>query len=148
MKQRLQIAAVALIASGLVWWSLASPLRGRWVGEFDGSVSGTVEFRIGVRGTSARGTMNGQTSSGEPFRADLEGQVGGGRLRATFVGSSRGGPLGIQFRGILESDLDPAGREPAAGTWRCALERAGQVIGEPLEGTFEVRRRRNQAPEG
>ena len=140
MKQRIQIALVLAVAAGLLWWSLASPLRGRWAGTFDGSVSGTVEFRIGVRGTSVSGTMTGQTSSGEPFSADLDGQVSGGYLQAGFTGSGRGGPLGIQFRGTLEGPLDPAGRAETSGTWRCALERAGQQIGETLEGSFTVRR--------
>lgn len=131
---------VAVAGALLVWWLLASPLRGRWSGDFDGSVSGTVEFEIGVRGNSASGRMVGTTSSGEPFRAEIEGRVSGDQLVATFVGSGRGGPLGVQFRGVMEGTLDATGRGPGNGVWRCVLERGGQQLSGELEGSWSVAR--------
>lgn len=132
------LVAAAALALALLWWSGLSPLRGRWVGNFDGSVVGTVTFNIGVRGTAVEGSMEGTVEGGEPFTAEITGRMVGSDLEASFLGRTRGGPLGIQFRGTMIGALEDSGQ--GLGTWRCELERAGQVLGPPLEGRWAVQR--------
>lgn len=137
-RQTLILVGLGLLAFGWLWWTSLSPLRGRWVGEFDGSVAGTATFHIGVRGTEVEGRMEGTVEGGEPFTAEITGRMVGSNLDASFLGSTRGGPLGIQFRGTMVGALEETGA--GQGTWRCELERAGQVLGSPLQGRWLVER--------
>jgi hypothetical protein len=111
-----------LLACGLVAAALggcSSPDRGWWRGTFDGTVTGTVEFEIGTRGTRLRGAMRGATRDGQPFEADLRGSLERGRIEATFEGRSRSGlGLPIRFDGALVGSL---GGGAGKGTWNARV---------------------------
>jgi hypothetical protein len=122
------VLLVLLGASGC-----ASPFRGDWSGTFDGTVTGTVSFEINTRGSALRGRMEGHTSDGQPFEAELEGNLAYGQVDASFRGTSQsdfGVPLIFegQMRGQLEGDAGAGGweatllaaRAPMAGTWTVA----------------------------
>jgi len=131
--RRLRLAALLLLgALPISSLACASPDRGWWRGTFDGTVSGTVEFEIGTRGTRMRGSMTGTTRDGQPFEGDLRGKLDRGRIEATFEGRSRTGlGLPIVFDGALVGSLaDGAGK----GTWsaRIALP---QMI---MDGSWSV----------
>ncbi|HVS15133.1 MAG TPA: hypothetical protein VMV46_14490 [Thermoanaerobaculia bacterium] len=127
-------AAALVLAAALVATApgCGSPDRGWWRGTFDGTVTGTVEFEIGTRGTRLRGSMHGATRDGQPFEADLRGTLDRGRIEATFEGRSRSG-LGLpaRFDGALVGSLrDGAGK----GTWNARVT-LPQMI---LEGSWSV----------
>lgn len=110
---RLSILVAALLMAGC-----QSPNRGIWRGDFVGSVSGQVEFRINSRGTRLTGTMKGETRDGQPFEAEMEGKVNGDYFYASFEGGSRSGALPVAFKGFLKGGLAAGLGE---GDWECEL---------------------------
>ena len=108
-----------------------SPNRGVWQGTFDGSVRGTVEFRINARGTRLSGSMSGSTRDGQPFRAELDGKIQGDHFYATFEGASRAGALPVAFAGFLRGTLADGRGE---GDWQCELA----VTRQKLAGEWAV----------
>jgi hypothetical protein len=97
----------------------SSPNRGYWQGTFEGGVSGTMQFTVNARGTSAEGRITGATSRGEKFEAEFEGSLNQGFLNARFQGSSQTGVgLPAGFRGELQGDLADG---EAAGSWKVDL---------------------------
>lgn len=112
--------AVVLGAAGLGGLASAcsSPNRGTWRGTFQGSVTGTVEFRINTSGTELDGSLTGQTSDGAPFNAEMEGKINGEFFYATFEGRADSGMRPIPFEGFLRGQL---GAGVATGDWECEL---------------------------
>jgi hypothetical protein len=108
---------VVLLLVGLLA-ACGSPNRGTWKGTFDGSMSGTVEFRINSRGTSLSGTFNGATSSGQPFEAEMEGKINEPYFYATFEGTSRTEIYPVPFEGFLRGEL---GSGKAGGEWETQI---------------------------
>ncbi len=129
-RRRSWAVAALLLCMGLAW-GCRSPNRGVWKGTFEGSVHGTVEFRINARGTRLSGSMAGATRENQPFRAEMEGTIHGDHFYATFEGASRAGALPVAFEGFLRGTL-AAGR--GAGDWQCELT----VTRQKLKGEWQV----------
>jgi hypothetical protein len=110
--------AFALLLVVGVLAACSSPNRGTWQGTFDGSLSGTVEFRIDSRGTSLSGTFEGATSSGQPFTAEMEGKINDRYFYATFKGTGRTEVYPVPFEGFLRGDL---GSGQANGDWEAQI---------------------------
>lgn len=101
----------------------SSPNRGHWSGDFDGSVSGVVEFEINARGTRIKGKMTGKTVNGEDFRATLEGILRQDFINADFQGLSQSSfGLPLRFKGNMTGSL---ARGAGAGDWKAELLSAG-----------------------
>lgn len=110
----------------------SSPNRGRWSGTFDGNVNGVVEFEINTRGTRLRGSMDGQTSTGEPFEAKIEGILRQDYIDAEFEGAATAGRgLPLRFEGRMTGSLAAARGE---GDWQATIK----VTGSPMAGTWQV----------
>lgn len=130
-------AGAVLLSLALLSWALLSlaacrsPNRGVWRGTFDGSVRGTVEFRINARGTRLSGSMSGATREQQPFRAEMSGKIQGDHFYATFTGASRAGALPVAFEGFLRGTL-AAGH--GSGDWQCELT----LTRQKLKGEWEV----------
>lgn len=131
--KRLRFSAVRLVVSLLtvlpmgVLLACSSPNRGVWKGSFDGSVSGTVEFRINSRGTKATGTIDGATSEGQAFKAEMEGTLDGEVIETKFEGRAVAGgviPI-VLFRGTMTGRLGDGNGD---GRWTAVLERSGQRL--------------------
>lgn len=133
-KPALQILASVGLLSALLPGLLAcsSPNRGVWRGEFGGSVSGVVEFRINTRGTELTGSMEGETRGHQPFSAEMEGKIRGGYFYATFEGTARSELRPIPFEGFLKGEIRDGAAE---GDWE-ADPRFGQF--GKLAGTWWV----------
>ncbi len=116
----------------LVFAACSSPNRGWWQGSFEGDVAGTMELSINARGTKAKGEVTGRLSSGEGFRAEFEGTLNQGFLRAELTGSSETS-VGLRagFEGLITGDL-AAGK--GAGQWKADLKPAGRQ----LEGEWQA----------
>ncbi len=108
----------SLLALVLLVAACQSPNRGSWAGTFDGSVAGTVEFRINARGTRLTGELSGETQDRQPFAAEMEGRLSGDRFYAKFAGKSRAGMLPVAFEGLMEGELKAGHGE---GEWSCEL---------------------------
>jgi hypothetical protein len=124
------LAAPALLL--LVLIGCSSPNRGVWKGSFDGSVSGVVELRINARGTKATGTIDGTTSDGQPFKAEMTGTLTGEVIQTRFEGRAVAGggivPIAL-FQGTMTGRLgggDGAGGS-GEGSWTAVL-RGGQRL--------------------
>lgn len=128
---RRRLGAAALLALLPLAAGCRSPNRGVWQGTFDGSVRGTVEFRINARGTRLTGSMSGATRDGQPFRAEMDGKIQGDHFYATFAGASRAGALPVAFEGFLRGTL-AAGH--GAGDWQCEIS----VTRQKLKGEWQV----------
>ncbi len=91
-----------------------------------------MEFSINSRGTRAQGKVTGTLRTGESFRAEFEGTLNRGYLRADLVGSSDT-DIGLRagFEGLISGDLD--GGE-ADGNWRADLRQARSH----LEGRWQA----------
>jgi hypothetical protein len=103
----------------------SSPNRGVWRGTFDGSVAGTVEFRISARGTSLTGTMEGSTRDRQPFHADLEGTIKGDYFYATFEGTGSAELRPVPFAGFMKGELRDGRGE---GDWEATLRFTEQEL--------------------
>jgi len=103
----------------------SSPNRGVWAGTFDGSVAGTVEFRINTRGTRLTGSLTGATRDGNPFHAEMEGKIEDQYFYATFEGKSLAGGLPVAFDGFLRGELQEG---KASGDWSCTLRLAQRKL--------------------
>jgi hypothetical protein len=123
MRVRQRLSVVAIAAAALAQLSCSSPNRGVWKGDFEGSVTGVVEFRINTSGTKLSGSMAGQTSDGAAFAAKMTGKITDDTFfYATFTGSAESGLRPIPFEGFLRGELG-AGR--AQGDWECTLRFTG-----------------------
>jgi hypothetical protein len=123
---------LSLVLGLLTFSSCSSPNRGSWAGTFDGDVSGTVEFRINARGTKVRGTMDGTTAQGEPFKASLEGILREDFLALDFEGAAAADQrLPLAFDGEMTGSLIE-GR--GTGDWLAKIRLAGMG----LNGTWQV----------
>jgi len=91
-----------------------------------------MELSINSRGTRAKGKVTGALSSGESFRAEFEGTLNQGYLRAKFEGSSETS-LGLRagFKGLITGDLENG---VGAGSWNADLRQAGRR----LEGQWQA----------
>lgn len=107
-----------LVLTAVVLAGCSSPNRGEWKGDFDGSVSGTVEFTINTRGTSLTGKMDGKTAGGEDFHATMKGTLRGVDLVAEFAGSATTDYRPVPFTGVMRGELL---RGQAHGTWECTI---------------------------
>ena len=123
--------AIAVLVSAGAFLACSSPNRGKWQGDFEGSVAGTVEFTINTRGTSLRGTMEGKTASGEDFHAKMKGTLAGDDLVAEFEGSATTDFRPVPFTGVLRGQLL---RGQAHGTWECTI----RFTESSMQGTFKV----------
>jgi hypothetical protein len=118
-------SALALLA--LAAACAPSPNRGTWRGEFAGSLSGVVEFRIDARGTELTGAIEGQTADGAPFSATMEGQIRDEHFYATFEGAGRAQLYRLPFTGFMRGRL---GAGAAEGDWEAELRgRGGKLAG-------------------
>ena len=97
-----------------------------------------MEFSINSRGTRAQGKVTGTLSSGESFRAEFEGTLNQGYLRADLVGSSDT-DFGLRagFEGLISGDLD--GGE-ADGNWRADLRQARSHLEGRWQATQDLTR--------
>jgi hypothetical protein len=109
----------------------SSPNRGEWSGTFAGSVSGNVEFKINSRGTTLTGKMEGTTSDGAPFHADMEGKISERYFYATFEGRTDTGLRPIPFEGFMKGEL---GDGKGAGDWDAKI----RFTETPMNGTWTV----------
>lgn len=125
-------AAVASCLALLALASCRSPNRGVWRGTFDGSVSGTVEFRISTSGRSLDGTMDGKTRDGQPFHAEMEGKTRDRYFHATFEGTSRTEMYPVKFEGFMTGELVEG---HGTGDWECQLALGASP---KLKGTWSV----------
>ena len=124
--------SVVALSVPLLLAACGSPNRGAWTGTFDGSVSGTVEFTINARGTSLTGTMEGKTSDGSPFHAEMEGKITDRYFYATFDGRTDTGLRPIPFEGLMKGELaDGQGQ----GEWDAKI----RFTQTPMNGTWTVR---------
>jgi hypothetical protein len=128
MRRRLAFAA---LVCGLWLAACSSPNRGKWQGDFDGSVAGTVEFTINTRGTSLRGTMEGKTASGEDFHAKMKGTLAGDDLVAEFEGSATTDFRPVPFTGVMRGQLLNG---QAHGTWECTI----RFTESSMQGSWKV----------
>lgn len=110
----------------------SSPNRGAWTGTFDGSVSGTVDFTIDARGNSLTGRMEGKTSDGSPFHAEMEGKITDRYFYATFEGRTDTGLRPIPFEGFMKGEL---GDGQGKGDWDAKI----RFTQTPMNGTWTVR---------
>lgn len=120
-------AAVALLSLA----ACNSPNRGVWRGTFDGSVAGTVEFRINARGTRLTGRMEGTTREGAAFHAEMEGSIHGDVFSATFEGRSDTDFRPVPFDGRMGGRLVVGDGQ---GDWRARL----RFTQEELHGSWNV----------
>lgn len=126
------LSVVAGLLPLAVLLACSSPNRGVWRGEFSGSVSGVVEFRINARGTRLTGSLEGETRGGQPFKADMEGKIQGEYFYATLEGAARTDLRPIPFEGFLKGEIRGGA---ASGDWE-ATPRVGQF--GKLEGRWQV----------
>jgi len=124
-------AFIALLLAVPLVAGCSSPNRGSWKGTFDGSVSGTVEFRINARGTSLTGKMEGTTESGAPFHAAMEGEIRGELFRADFEGKSDTDFRPVPFNGAMRGRL---GSGKGSGDWDARI----RFTQEELRGSWSV----------
>lgn len=130
---RLRSAALfALALAALAAAACApSPNRGTWRGDFAGSLSGVVEFRIDARGDELTGAIEGETSDGAPFTAEMEGRIEGEHFYATFEGAGRAELYRVPFTGFMRGRL---GAGTAEGDWEAEV----RARGGKLTGTWSV----------
>lgn len=126
--RRPAVAALALLALAVAGASCArSPNRGTWRGQFAGSLSGVVEFRIDARGSDLTGTIEGHTSDGAPFSAEMEGRIRDEHFYATFEGAGQAQLYRVPFEGFMRGRL---GAGTAEGDWEAELRgRGGKLAG-------------------
>lgn len=119
--------AASFVALLLVSSCAPSPNRGTWRGDFDGSLSGVVEFRIDARGGELTGSIEGETADGAPFTATMEGRIEGEHFYATFEGTGRARLYRLPFEGFMRGRL---GDGQAEGDWEANLRgRSGALRG-------------------
>lgn len=119
----LLVASLAVLAAGCA----RSPNRGTWRGDFEGSLSGVVEFRIDSRGDDLTGAIEGQTAEGAPFTAEMEGRIEGEHFYATFEGTGRAEVYRVPFTGFMRGRL---GAGTAEGDWEAEVRaRPGKLAG-------------------
>jgi hypothetical protein len=121
----------SVLAAFLLLAACRSPNRGVWQGTFDGSVAGTVEFRISARGASLTGTMEGTTRDRQSFQADLEGTIKGDYFYATFEGTGSAELRPVPFSGFMKGELRD-GR--GSGDWEATL----RFTQQKLRGAWRV----------
>jgi len=121
------LLALVVAAAVAVAACAPSPNRGTWRGEFAGSLSGVVEFRIDARGSELTGTIEGHTSDGAPFAADMEGRIRDEHFYATFEGAGQAQLYRVPFEGFMRGRL---GAGNADGEWEAELRgRGGKLAG-------------------
>lgn len=104
-----------------------SPNRGTWRGDFEGSLSGTVEFRIDARGSELTGTIEGTTSDGAPFQATMEGRIRDRHFYASFEGAGQAQLYRVPFTGFMRGQLAEGAAE---GDWEAEIRgRGGELAG-------------------
>lgn len=129
---RPRVSALRLLPAALALAALAagcapSPNRGTWRGDFAGSLSGVVEFRIDARGDELTGSIEGHTSDGAPFTAEMEGRIEGDHFYATFEGTGRAEIYRVPFTGFMRGRL---GAGTAEGDWEAEVRgRGGKMNG-------------------
>ncbi len=117
------VALVALTSAACA----PSPNRGTWRGDFAGSLSGVVEFRIDARGDELTGAIEGETADGAPFTAEMEGRIEGDHFYATFEGAGRAELYRVPFTGFMRGRL---GAGAAEGEWEAEVRaRGGRLTG-------------------
>lgn len=116
------LGALLLLAAG---GCAPSPNRGTWRGDFEGNLSGTVEFRIDARGSELTGSIEGKTSDGSPFTATMEGKLRGEHFYATFEGTGRSQLYRVPFTGFMRGRL---GDGRAEGDWEAELRGRGGTL--------------------
>ncbi len=131
MKTRPQRSLLALAVTLASLAACSSPNRGEWSGTFAGSVSGTVEFIINARGTALTGKMEGATTDGAPFHADMEGKITDRYFYATFEGRTDTGLRPIPFEGFMKGEL---GDGKGAGDWDAKI----RFTDTQMNGTWTV----------
>ncbi len=124
MRLRLVVPALSLAVAVLAQ-GCSSPNRGEWKGDFDGSVTGTVDFTINTRGTKLTGTMAGKTSGGQDFHATMEGTLAGVDLVAELEGSATTDYRPVPFTGVMKGELL---RGKAHGSWECTIRFTDQKM--------------------
>jgi len=123
---RRRIGFLLLLAAAVAACA-GSPNRGTWRGEFSGSLSGVVEFRINARGNALDGTIVGETRDGAPFEATMEGRIQDDHFYATFEGKGRAAVYRVPFTGFMRGAI---GGGEASGDWEAELRgRAGKLAG-------------------
>lgn len=95
-----------------------SPNRGTWKGEFQGDLSGVVQFTINSRGTGLSGSIEGTTSGGQPFTAEMEGKIHDPYFYGTFKGKGRTDVYPIPFEGLMRGELQSGS---AKGDWEAQI---------------------------
>jgi hypothetical protein len=120
-------ALLAAVAALLAAACAPSPNRGTWRGDFAGSLSGVVEFRIDARGSELTGAIEGRTADGAPFSATMEGRIRDEHFYATFEGAGRAELYRVPFAGFMRGRL---GAGTADGEWEAELRgRGGRLAG-------------------
>lgn len=120
-------AALALLALAAAAACSPSPNRGTWRGDFAGSLSGVVEFRIDARGSELTGTIEGETADGAPFSAAMEGRIRDQHFYATFEGAGQAQLYRVPFTGFMRGRLAEGAAE---GDWQAELRgRGGSLAG-------------------
>jgi hypothetical protein len=111
-------AVLLALLLGLGLAACSSPNRGTWKGEFQGDLAGVVQFTINSRGTKLSGTIEGTTSGGQPFTAEMEGKIHDPFFYGTFKGKGRTDVYPVPFDGLMRGELQP-GR--AKGDWEAQI---------------------------
>ncbi len=123
-----------LLAALVFLVACSSPNRGVWRGSFEGTLSGTVEFRINARGSKLTGSLDGATSDGEPFSAKMTGKLNGADFYATFKGKGQTGLLPVPFEGLMTGRLEQG---EGQGDWQAELR-----TGWKMSGSWTVKQTR------
>jgi hypothetical protein len=116
----------AVLSAGLLA-ACSSPNQGRWRGTFDGTLSGTVEFQINSRGTALTGELEGATSDGQTFSAEMKGKLHDGYFYASFKGQGQTGLLPVPFEGLMKGELADGA---ASGDWDAELRTGWKLAGQ------------------